>query len=462
MKKPMLPTSKVNLAAVRGVLLFSVGMLYLLNVIFEMGIDQLIVSISVVTFLFCFFYMNTVPRALTLVMLIMGHICYFAYGGDAVYWREAVLKNLSFVTLFITVPLLSIPLRLGSYVDSIVKVTRKLSHKPVLVPLMVVCSTSLLTSFMNIGSMRIVMDLFNEQLESNPKVYIKAIFQGFCLSLIFSPYIAGVAIILYILDLTLIPFLLYGLIFVFLGFIISTLLVAKEVVGLSDQHKTYSLPVHEGNKKKDLGLIVGFLGLFLSIIALDHILHINLIIIVSLIAMIYPIVWTFLIKKQKGLKSELQNYRNHILPNVHNESIMIVTASFFSQMFQLSPFPKYLLTIFEIFTSHSQYIVVFIVLSLIVLFSLIGIHQIVSVSILASSVDPAVIHLSPILFAVTLTIGWSMGTLLNPVSALNILGTNLLDLKYKNLLRWNWRFVVMMILATSIIIPIFNNILGSY
>ncbi|PLR75559.1 hypothetical protein CU633_20485 [Bacillus sp. V3-13] len=450
-------------SSIRGALLFLLGALYLVDVILGAGNDTLIVSMAVITFLYCFYFMNKVPKRITLVLVILGHAFYFFYGGASSYWKEAILLNLAFVPLFLYVPLLSIPMRLGGYDGTIVTIINRWSDKPFFVPITVLGSSALLTSFMNIGALRVSIDLFRQLLETSKGTYTKAIMQGFCLSIIFSPYIAGVAIILFILDLTRIPFLFYALIFVILGFLISLFLFRIEVRALPYLNEESTAISDEPEpRKKLLELTMGFIGLFGSIIILDRMLDISLIIIVSLIAIVSSFLWSFLLKKKDEMKSELKHYRKNILPNVHNESMMIVTASFFSQMFQLSPFPNYILSIFIFFTNHSQVFVILMILSLIVLFSLLGVHQIVTVTILANSIDPSSIHLSAIIFAVTLTVGWAMGTLLSPVSALNIIGTNLLDVRYQDLLKWNWKFAVIMIISTSIMITLINYIIHAF
>ncbi|PLR83454.1 hypothetical protein CVD25_14975 [Bacillus canaveralius] len=460
MKRQLLSDRLQYASSIRGALLFLLGAIYLVYSVLGAGNDTLIVSAAVITFLYCFFFMNKAPRRITFVLVIIGHVFYFYYGGAVSYWKEAILLNLAFVPLFLSVPLLSIPMRLGGYDGTIVTIINKWSDKPFFVPIIVLGSSALLTSFMNIGALRVSTDLFRPLLESSRGTYTKAIMQGFCLSIIFSPYIAGVAIILFILDLTLIPFLFYALIFVILGFFISLFLFRIEVRSLPTWNAdAKTISDEPETRKKLLELTIGFLGLFGSIIILDRIFDFNLIIIVSLIAIVSSLLWSSLIRKKDEMKSELKNYRKNILPNVHNESLMIITASFFSHMFQLSPFPQYILSIFVFFTNHSQVFVILMILSSIVLFSLLGVHQIVTVSIMANSIDPNSLDLSSIMFAITLTIGWAMGTLLSPVSALNIIGTNLLNVRYQDLLKWNWQFAIIMMIITSIMITLINYII---
>ncbi|RSK57087.1 hypothetical protein [Bacillus canaveralius] len=460
MKRQLLSDRLQYASSIRGALLFLLGAIYLVYSVLGAGNDTLIVSAAVITFLYCFFFMNKAPRRITFVLVIIGHVFYFYYGGAVSYWKEAILLNLAFVPLFLSVPLLSIPMRLGGYDGTIVTIINKWSDKPFFVPIIVLGSSALLTSFMNIGALRVSTDLFRQLLESSRGTYTKAIMQGFCLSIIFSPYIAGVAIILFILDLTLIPFLFYALIFVILGFFISLFLFRIEVRSLPTWNAdAKTISDEPETRKKLLELTIGFLGLFGSIIILDRIFDFNLIIIVSLIAIVSSLLWSSLIRKKDEMKSELKNYRKNILPNVHNESLMIITASFFSHMFQLSPFPQYILSIFVFFTNHSQVFVILMILSSIVLFSLLGVHQIVTVSIMANSIDPNSLDLSSIMYAITLTIGWAMGTLLSPVSALNIIGTNLLNVRYQDLLKWNWQFAIIMMITTSIMITLINYII---
>ncbi|MBP1931249.1 hypothetical protein [Ammoniphilus resinae] len=441
--QPNLPplSMKSRLIHLRGYFLFSLALLYVCFVITEKIPASLVITLTWMTFIISLPFMSKLPRLLTIIMLTLGHVLFFIYGGDFQYWQDALFQSLPFVALFVSVPLLSIPLRVGGYIEFIVTLMHRFKERPVFMHGVASLCSFLLSCFMNLGSIRIMDDLFGKSFQHNQDRFVKAVMQGFSLSAMFSPYIAGVAIVLYLLEVPIISFLLLGIILILLGVAVSIILTYMDTRNSEEIHsKTDTV---EGKADLRIGgqLLIAFIALFMTIILVDHFLQINLVIIISLIAFTFPFLWTILIKKQRQLPDQLNNYRKQVIPNVHNESVMIVSASFFAQMVRLTPFPDYLGEGFALINHFSLVLTLVLMLALILGLSVLGVHQILPITIFASPFFAEGIGLQPVLLALVLATGWGMSSLMAPISALNILSTQLFRLSWRQLVSWNVRFV---------------------
>lgn len=454
---------------IRGYLFFFLAIIYLAHAIFGWFSEQFIIGTALLTFLVSLPSMNRLPLIMSIVMIGSGQILFIVYNGEWSYWREALMQNLPFVTLFVSMPLLSIPLRSGGYEEYISQIIKRFFKKQTAVYAAIAGCSMVLTAFMNIGSMRVMGELFARGIEQKKDMYAKAMVQGFSMSVLLSPYIAGVAIVLYLLDVPLIPFVFYGLLVVVMGLFISIGLfhfeakTQKTHLGEISITKDFEEDDRESQLKTTKGyqLALAFIGLFAAVIFIEDWLRINLIVVISLIALTYPLLWLLMIRRFNVLPKFLTQYQKEVLPNLHNESILIIGAAFFSKMVQLSAVPDYLSQWFNWVTGYSLFLTVFVILLVIVLLSVVGIHQILPITILAISIPSENIGLHPMLLALTLTIGWAMAVQVSPITALSILTTKMFHVSPWQLGRWNWKFVSLMILSTTALLNLLNLLVTS-
>jgi TRAP-type C4-dicarboxylate transport system permease large subunit len=340
---------------------------------------------------------------------------------------------------------------------------------PVMIHTAIASCALILTAFLNLGSVRVLDELFGREIRQKKSLSIKAITQGFSLAAMMSPYIAGVAIVLYLLDVSFFPFLIYAMIMAVSGIGITiglNLLAFRNArlpgLGIAASRETSTVPADQneldkGANGKGVQLLFAFVGLFLSIFLMEEWLQINLIVIISLAAILYPFVWVLFIRGRDLLPKYLQHYFKEVLPNVHNESVLVVGAAFFSKMVQLTPFPELLSRMFRSLHDFSVFMTVLTVLVVIVGLSLFGIHQILPITVLASSVSAQSIGLSPVLYALTLTVSWGLVTSVSPISAMNIISSSLFQMNSWQLAKWNWKYVGMMILFTTVAVNLLNH-----
>lgn len=452
----------------RGYLLLLLSFLYMAYYFFKLDIVGVVVFGTVITFCVCLPKMAVFPGAMSALMVGAGVILFVVYDGDTVYLQQAIISNLPLIALFASVPLLSYPLKIGGYIDYMTRFMNSRFHRDISLISFITMSTLLLSSFLNVGSLRVIHDLFSNKLINRNKILGRAVMQGFSMAAFWSPYFAGVAIILHLIGVPFLSFMVFGFIMVIAGMLISTVLLffslkkepavqtAAYKTAVGDYAETAISATSSISHKKGYELIFAFGGMFVLLFLLERSLHFDLLVLISLIAFLYPIIWSLLIKRGRDFRRSLHDYKNNVLPNVHNESILFISAAFFSKMVQITGFPGVLSNLFLSISRLSLFVTVFLIILIIVAASVIGIHQILPISVLATSLSPTVLGISPELFALTLILSWGIVPLVSPMSPTNLVASNLFKTKLYEIGSWNWQYVSLMILFSTFIITVLN------
>lgn len=449
----------------RGFILLTLAFSYMLYSFFSLPLDLFLVSLVVLAFFISLPWMATFPKVMSGALVIFGNLLFFIYDGKGDYWVASILNNVALVSLFITVPLLSYPLKNGGYIEYMDYLVVHFLKKDKKRIAFVTAITCIVSSFLNLGSLRVMYDLFAVRFRYMNKVFVRSLVQGFSLAAFWSPYFAGVAIILHLVGVSFISFFIYGLVMVILCYLTSTginfIYLSKEKPTFTDQvavsidEEKADLSPKTIQHKRGIELIIAFIGLFLALFFLEKWFQYNVLLLISILAILYSIIWSLAIKKIKEFAFSLKDYFTEIAPNVHTESIMIISATFFSQMVLLTDFPDYLSSLFF---SISQLSLILTVITIILtcVISSFFIHQVLPISIFATTLSPDVIGLKPELYVLTLVISWGITPLLSPVSAANLLASNLFKTKALEIGFWNLKYTFSIILVSSISIYLMN------
>jgi hypothetical protein len=454
------------LTLTRGLILLTLAWSYMLYSFFSLPLDLFLVTLVVLAFFISLPWMAPFPKVMSSVLLIFGNLIFFLNNGNGAYWVEAILDNVALVSLFITVPLLSYPLKNGGYIEYMDYFVVNFLNKDIKRVAFVTALTCIVSSFLNMGSIRVMYDLFAVRFSYLNRIFVRSLIQGFSLAAFWSPYFAGVAIILHLVGVSFVSFFPYGLVSVLLCYVLSTAInfhyLSREkttntdplvAVSIDDEHQ--AMQVKKVEHKRGIELIIAFLGLFLALFLMEKWFHYNVLLLISILAISYSIVWSIAINKIKEFAFSLKDYFTEVAPNVHTESIMIISATFFSQMVLLTSFPEYLSALFFSISKLSLILTVMTIILTCVLSSFF-IHQVLPISIFATTLSPDVIGLKPELYVLTLVISWGITPLLSPVSAANLLASSLFKTRALEIGRWNSVYTVSIILVSSLSIYLMN------
>ncbi len=390
---------------------------------------------------------------LTVSFMAVGVLLLLLQKVNAAFWFEAAGINVTLVTLFVFAPLFGIPVRLPEYIEALNRFYQtRVRNRSVLF-----AGTQLLTQmmgvFLNVGAIPVVYHVvFAKPHPGMSLLLANALNRGFAGAIFWSPYFAAMAVVISSLSLnwsTLLPYLL--------GLSLISLLVSLSVDYKGLRYAESTLPQTEGevidqaepaaNKGKSAfpaGLGVYLASAIVVILVLERLVELPMVLITCMAAVLFPLIWCL---AKGALAIYRQGLANHVmvtLPALKKEMTLFLAAGFFSGsigttgfgasvpvLLELLPFPISLS--FSIFT-----------VALITVTSMAGLHPIVLVTILATGIDPAVVHISPNYFAVLLLGSWGLSNTVSPASAVNNLLAGLYKKPVYEFALPNYKFAALM------------------
>jgi hypothetical protein len=373
---------------------------------------------------------------LTVSFMTMGVLLLFLQKVDARFWFEAAGINVTLVTLFVFAPLFGIPVRLPEYIESLNRFYEtKVHNRSVLF-----AGTQLLTQimgvFLNVGSIPVVYHVvFAKPHPGMSRLLANALNRGFAGAIIWSPYFAAMAVVASSLSVnwsTLLPYLL--------GLSLISLLVSLAVDYKGLRYAGVALLQTEGegvnqteraaNKGKSAfpaGLGVYLASAIAVILVLERLAQLPMVLITCMAAVLFPLIWCLAKGAYATYRQGLANHVTVTLPALKKEITLFLAAGFFSGSIGTTGFGASVPVLLELIPLPISLSFSIFTVALITITSMVGLHPIILVTILATGVDPAVVHISPNYFAVLLLGSWSLSNTVSPASAVN----NLLAGLYK-------------------------------
>jgi len=176
-------------------------------------------------------------------------------------------------------------------------------------------------------------------------------------------------------------------------------------------------PIVDLDVRKAVELSVFSIILILSIAAVSLITGIHTVIVVSMACLIYPVLWLGIIGRFKVLITEFKGNYFKNLPKLKNEIILFMGAGLFATSINFSHLGTNISKILSILVGQNALLLAIVIILFVLTLSAIGIHPIVSVTIIGGTVKAAAYGVSPTYLALVLAISWAMGISISPSSA---------------------------------------------
>ncbi|AMQ04976.1 hypothetical protein [Sporosarcina psychrophila] len=419
-------SKSILLARVQGIFIFIIALAILFQQLFNSSSPMpAIILYGCITMVLLLF--PTIKRStliISMIMLVLGHILFFYYHLDFDVWKSAVSINLGLISLFSFVPMLIMPISAGGYLYSIEMELKRLHSKPTSVFLLLSFLTFLLGSVVNLAIIRVLYPLFKKT-SLSPERLGKAMYTGFISTNVWSPYFASVAIILHFMELpytTLGPFILTLAIIHFVFGNIVVLFILKKDKNLElPEEMVLQFERMNDQRKNMIQLIIIMSGIFILLFILEKATGQKMTVLVSIMGLLGSMIWLLFLKEGMKLKEHLSTYIIFSLPKIANELSLFISAGFFGIVVMSTPV-NLLINSF-INTIAGKVSLIFLIGILILLpvsLAFIGVHQIVSVTLLATSISPETIGLSTLAYGVLLAAAWCHSSGASPFSPLNL------------------------------------------
>jgi hypothetical protein len=442
-------------------LIFIMCLGYILNYFIESELFMIFLSyLTMIVLIICILKARKVSKYMGISLTVIGLVLNYFNDNIAFYNLQGVLKNLPLLTLLLFVPLISIPLKSSGLIRSAyyyINAWKKDERKTFFV---MTVFLALLSPILNLGSVRMLHDVV-EDVKLNPKLQAKAYFVGFSTAMVWSPYFGSIALILYYTGLQVSNYIFIGLAYSLLLLLAGNLLYKKNAIAQIDEpvEEDKIFPASESSihAKNTIKLLIILGTLIITLLVLESITGISMLLLVSLIAMLFPVVWGFLTKKLKLILSEVVVYQQNAQRVMNDEIVLFLSAGVFGDALAQSELSNGIKNLLISISEISFFLIIVGVTLIVVVLACIGVHQIVSVPIIAMQISPELIGTSPHILAFLLIMAWSISSILSPFNAINILVSNITKQSGLTVgVKWNGVYAICIFLIGNVFIYTLN------
>lgn len=359
----------------------------------------------------------------------------------------AYAQNASLLMLFLTVPLIGLPLTYGNFNQELDKIYGKLLRTQWSFYLFTSFITHFLSLLLNLAAIPLVLQLAGQHASRrNPQLLATAVLRGYAPAAFWSPNFVAVALVLKLLGLPWIQLALGGLLLGVLAVLLGTLvhlvdssftkLQVKEDF-LSDTGQSPE-PI-EWTSIIRLALMV--LTLIGTIVLVNYTTDWSMATAVSVVALVLPWLWAILFRQTKQHKQAVKTFFSTKFLNAKMEIVLFGLIGLLGAAMETIPFNVYFSKFLGVVTSFEHGGIFILSLALIYLISiaaLVGVHPLVSLTILLLAVNPATIGLSHRFVGYLLLGGYGMALINSPFSGTTLLVSGHMERSpWEVTLKWN-------------------------
>jgi hypothetical protein len=406
----------------RSYLILGMCALFLIQYFVDLQwLQLLVVVLSLLAFLGSAFKADRFPRGLGIFMMVAGIVIEWRKGTGVEGISDGIFFTLPLLCLLTLAPLLSIPLRLGGYFESIAGLLRNLLHQPKKLYAGITGTLFLLSPVLNLGSVRLLNE-FLEEIKLPSVMSAKSYLVGFSTAVIWSPYFASVSLVLHYMDIPFRKYIFYGISLSLLSLLVGNILFAfwEKRHPLSTKLTSVE-PLAKKDRNQIIKLVSLVVVLMSSCLLIENITNWSMIVIVCLVSIIIPPLFGIISKEWKKLIPPLVDFRDRTVPMLNNEIMLFMSAGMLAYAMKGTSGANSVSYVLSKLAHQSFFLFALAVMLIVLCITYIGIHQIAAVGALAMQLNPAELGMSNIGLALLLLLTWSISTALSPFSGLNLM-----------------------------------------
>ncbi|MEH7114243.1 TRAP transporter large permease subunit [Neobacillus niacini] len=406
----------------RSYLIIGMCVIFLIQYFLKLQwLEYTVVTLSLLAFLGSTLKADKFPRWLGIIMMTAGLLIEWNKDTGIEGISEGIFLILPLLSLITLSPLLSIPLRLGGYFNSISVLLRNLLLHPKKLYAGISGTLFLLTPILNLGSVRIINE-FLEELKLPSALSAKGYIVGFATAVIWSPYFASVSLVLLYLNIPYKDYIIYGIGFSLLSLAIGNVLFAIwEKRHPLTKEAGVKVPLEKQHQKQLVKLVFFVILLIGSCLVFEHITNWSMIVIVCLVSIIIPLIFGIVSKRWYELIPRLVDFRDRTVSMLNNEIMLFMSAGMLAFAMKGTAAANGVSDFLTTLAHQSVLLFAIAVMVIVLCITYIGIHQIAAVGALAMQLNAVELGISNISLALLLLLTWSISTALSPFSGLNLM-----------------------------------------
>lgn len=404
-------------------------------------------------------------QILSVAFLVIGVTVMLYHHVSLQTWQQAATLNVTLITLFAFAPMFGIPVRSPVYVSALQNFYYTSIKGSISFFIISQLLTQILAVFLNVGSISVVHHLASMHRSSRSwRILSNALNRGFAAAILWSPYFAAMAVVTHALHVTWIELLPYLLGFFVITFFISLMIERphlrkrdlEETAAAVEDANPQKEGIHQTSNRKLVSLLVYLLLAMAIILVLEQSLDSPMVIIISLTAIFYPMLWCIGSRSFDFYKQGVKEHVTKSLPALKKEMVLFLTAGFFSGAVGQTHLSESFLSLLSFIPIPMPVAFTICSLLLIVLTSSIGSHPIILITILSTTINPASVGITPIFFAILLLGSWSISNLISPTTAVNNVLSIVVHKNVFDLIKVNYKYTMILVL----ILPLYLFLIG--
>ncbi|WP_187254424.1 hypothetical protein [Alkalicoccus halolimnae] len=397
--------------------------------------------LSLALLIAAFFFINRSNKLIISLLTAGAFFIYLMENISPLEMTEAFGTNTNVLSLFLMIPLVGAYMSFTGYLTSLKHYIAEKSAESGNHPYRLSFTLMLCIGFiLNFGAMAIIRQIADESFRSfHQKKLTLHLMRGFACCMLWSPYFVNIGLVVAIFDISWFSIGFFGLFLaaVFAG--LSTLWLRRidfsgdvtiENTSRSLKHKVSILP------------LIRFGILFVSLSFLFYYnADASMIVIVSLLAIFLPIVFALAKKEMGGYLSYVFSDIRHSFLRVKNEMAIFIAAGFFGTAVSSTAAGEVISNSLAVWTSGSVLLFSFIIMLVTLMFALVGVHPIIIIIGIGSSLSPESLGISHEYAALLLVSSWTIATQISPFSGQVLMASRLMDVTPLSVIKQNASFV---------------------
>lgn len=406
----------------RSYLILSMCILYLVQYFVQFQWLQYgVVILALAAFIASILNASRLPGIIAILMMGVGITVELFKGTGFAGISEGIFLVLPLLSLITLAPLLSIPLKISGFFKSISRLLHHFLHQPKKMYAGITGTLFFLSPILNLASVRIINE-FLEDLKLPSALTAKSYVVGFATAAMWSPYFASVSLMIHYMHIPYEDFILYGISFSILSLIIGNLLFALWESRHPFQGITAtSVPIEKYDRQQLMKLILFVVILMGACLMIEKLTGWSMIVIVCLIAVVVPLLFSLKPDNLKNMTPLLKDYRDRNVPLMSNEVVLFMSAGMLAYSLKGTTVMNGVSDFLAVLANQSFFLFAFALIFIVLCITYIGIHQIAVIGALAMQLSIVDLGISNLSVALILLLSWALSMSLSPFSGLNLM-----------------------------------------
>ncbi len=392
-------------------------------------------------------------RIVSIIFLIIGLVLLVWYHQPFTIWMASFNYMTNLISILTVMQLFTIPIEAGKYNLAIRHQLKRFCSKEGSLFFFTMFITNIFSSFLMMGVVPVVVSLMEDTIKNQVPHYkrfiARAVSRGFALGILWAPGAATIFLVGQVTGAGWSKVFFPGLFLSFAGMVVSYLLELKKnhVSVMPGNPDAEMGDLSDCEEKENRRKIWHIAGAVISLVALTM-LFIRLKIgssstSVILSGVIVFLAWILLIRKELQLKTSIKNYWDNAILKAADLAPFFVAIGVFSGGFAHSGLNRFLELSLQGFAGSLGLFAIILVPLTIILLALLGLHPLVSITLLGQILMTLHLPLPLVTIALCLNLGASLAYMVSPFAGIIMTISKFIDAKATDVaIRWNGLFCI--------------------